>query len=500
MATPEHTLELRAILATILRRRWFILVPVVLITLSALVASFLITPLFESAVLVYESNPVSLSAGVLRMLGDYRNIVSGLDSKRVKITDLERELRTPAYVSRIIEAAGLDQDSSVSLQVRELQSRYPERAADELKIDVVADMVSRQMKLEYVTASHLLISVQATTPHQARDLAKSIGDVFIAEKHRQSEQAVYRSLQFAYDELAKREADLKGKMDERTRLEQDIASVEAGGQVPAQQAKRALETEIERRRFETEELESRERRLTAELDRTSAGELSIDESPAMSRGIRRLDTLVERLALVISTGAERDPAVQEMQVRIVQTEDEIEREHRSLVARKYSGIDADTQDRMVSLLGIKLRKQYLKKYVEALREGLRVQGSRGRSLPELRGRLELMDQQIAAAQRLRDNLKDQQEVFELSLSLVQQSNYEIVEEAELHLAPVWPDRRLIAASGLLVGLLLGAAAIFIVEASDRSFTTPEQVVSYLNVPVAGVVPSIEGLSVRGESP
>lgn len=498
MATPE-SLEIRVLLATILRRRWFLIVPLALITLGAVVASFFTTPLYESSVLIYESNPVSLSAGVLRMLGDYRNIVSGLDPKRVKIPDLERELRTPAYVMRIIEEAGLEKDSTVALEVRKLQSRYPERAAEELKFDVVADMVSRQMKLEYVTASHLLISVQATSPHQARDMARSIGDVFISEKHRQSEQAVYRSLQFAYDELAKREADLKSKMDERARLEQDISSVEAGGQVPAQQAKRTLESEIERRKFETEELESLERRQTAELDRTSVGELSVEESPAILRSMRKLDTLVERLALVVSSGSDKDPAVLEMQVRIAQTEDEIEREHRTLVARKFSGVDATTQDRVVSLLGIKLRKQYLKKYVEALREGLRVQGSRGRSLPELRGRLELMDQQIAAAQRLRDNLKDQQEVFELSLSLVQQSTYEIVEEAELHLAPVWPNRLLFLGAGLLVGLLMGAAAIFIVEASDRSFTTPEQVVSYLDLPVAGVVPSIEGLSVRGES-
>jgi capsular polysaccharide biosynthesis protein len=115
------------------------------------------------------------------------------------------------------------------------------------------------------------------------------------------------------------------------------------------------------------------------------------------------------------------------------------------------------------------------------------------TLADLKGRRELLNEEIKAAQRLRDELKNQQEMFELSLSLVQQSNYEVVEEAQLNRTPVWPDRLLIVASGLLAGLLMGTAAVFLAEASDRSLTSAEQVESYLGLPVSGVVPNIQGL-------
>ena len=54
-----------------------------------------------------------------------------------------------------------------------------------------------------------------------------------------------------------------------------------------------------------------------------------------------------------------------------------------------------------------------------------------------------------------------------------------------------PWRRIILALGFLAGLAMGGVAIFVVEASDRSLTSPEGAENYLGLPVVGTVPRIQ---------
>jgi capsular polysaccharide biosynthesis protein len=78
----------------------------------------------------------------------------------------------------------------------------------------------------------------------------------------------------------------------------------------------------------------------------------------------------------------------------------------------------------------------------------------------------------------------------------ERTKYKIIEPARIPLAPFWPDQRKIMALGVLLGLIVGGAAIFLVEMFDHSFKRVEDVQEVLQLPVLATIPRIEKLTFR----
>lgn len=491
-------LDFRTLWQLLLRNKKLILLPVVVVTLAGWAATFLITPQFESSVLIYASNPVSLSGTVQRMMGEYLDLVGALDARRTNVRDLTRELQTPYFVSKIIEQAGLTTDPALEAVASGMQASYPELTLDQIKVDVMAARLEHGLSLKYVTSNHLEMTISASDPYRARTLATSVATVFIAEKERQSRDAVNRSLDFSYGELTKREKDLQGMVDEKSKLDQAIAALERGENVTTKEDGGGVKTELGRRRAELRQVGNEIQRLTKNLDQMPQGELTLADNALTRERKARLDSLIETAATVFGQNPLELHAVEDVQFQIASAEDDIRTEQERLLSASYPGASESHRDLTLELLGSRQHQAWLGKYINRLSSDLSQKDLRVRNLPELRSRREILDQEIKAAQLIRDRFKDQQEVFELSLALAQESNYDVVKPATLELSPVWPNRMLIVSGALLAGLLLGGVVVFLREASDRTINSSEEAESYLGVSVAGVVPKIEGVGVLDE--
>ena len=494
MSNQLKQFDVRALLAIVVRRKWLVIVPTVIVTIAAFVASFAITPQYESSVLIYVSNPVSLAASLLRSLGEFRDRVLSADAGRVNVLELRSELLTLPYVSRIVEEAKLQDDSAITQQAQARRAEEPESSIEQLRIDIITDQLSGSLKLEYVTDHLLRISLRSSDPYRARTLAVAVGEVFIREKVRRSEQAVNQSLQFSYGQLTDQQRIVQQKMDEKARLDLQIEAIEnARGTAVLPGSRQAILSEIEDRTLELGRLDSGERTLKESLDRLALGVFRVEASPAITEKRKLLDSLVSSLLARASKDAGMGRIDAESQVRLAQIEDEIYGEYVRIVASAYPTLDRATHEEMAQLMSMRLRGEYIRKYLAGLRDILGDRDSEAARLPELRAQRDILSQEIESAGRFQGQLKDQQETFDLAMALVQQARYEVVERGRLRLSPVWPDRRIILALGLLAGLAMGGLAVFVVEASDRSLSSPEHAENYLGLPVVGTVPRIQGI-------
>jgi capsular polysaccharide biosynthesis protein len=110
--------------------------------------------------------------------------------------------------------------------------------------------------------------------------------------------------------------------------------------------------------------------------------------------------------------------------------------------------------------------------------------------------MEGLNRDIASITELRDRFKQQQENSSISQAMLQDASsakYRIIEPALLPIIPISPDRVKLTLMGILVGIVLGAAAIFLVELMDSSVQRPEDLEDDLGIPVLATIPKIPRL-------
>ena len=83
------------------------------------------------------------------------------------------------------------------------------------------------------------------------------------------------------------------------------------------------------------------------------------------------------------------------------------------------------------------------------------------------------------------------EFITTSKELVPNSNIKIIETVELPENPVSPNKKMNIAIAFLLGLMVSVGLAFLLEFLDNTFKTKEQVERELEIPVLGVIPSID---------
>lgn len=82
------------------------------------------------------------------------------------------------------------------------------------------------------------------------------------------------------------------------------------------------------------------------------------------------------------------------------------------------------------------------------------------------------------------------EVFQKKIvEIMQVSNVQVIDRAEFPERPSFPNKRANYIIGVLLGLILSAGIILLIEYLDDTIKTSEDVKKYLNLPVIGTIPS-----------
>lgn len=191
---------------------------------------------------------------------------------------------------------------------------------------------------------------------------------------------------------------------------------------------------------------------------------------------------------------------------IMQRKVEIEDKLRSLERQKKDYIQKNPNTGMATIISDQIadleikRKELLEKYtsnhpdVVSLDKKIETLQSRLKQMPSQELELLRINREIKLQEDLYSTINKQYEEAKLGLSSIV-SFVTVINPPVLNTTPVLPNKRLNIVIGILTGIFLGVVFVFILENLDVSISTIEEIETFLNAPVLGIIPHISSAKI-----
>lgn len=489
----KKSLDLSDIFAIAWKRKWLIFIPLVLVAISAYAGSYLITPEYQSSVIIWFGNPVQMTDQLRRMVGDATDVLGSERHRSEELRSMQNEVTSSPFLRQLVQNLRLDQDPSLDKRVAKMRASRPDMSPEQIKFEVLADDLRERIFVSFAGWEQVRISVLSTSPRMARDMAQNLGEILMTEKRRQQLGSVRLSQDFTYDQLSKYEKDLQDKIDELTEFQKKFMGYQLNEMVVSDSNRKAINSEIEGTNIEIEEKKEEERRLLAKLVEIPATKLTLEESNNLKRIKAEIQNLLVSVANLMPKYRWSDPEILNFKTKLYSYIGSLEDEHRDLVEQQFASYDKATRENIAKLFNVRADLDVLYSKSNNLKLALADLTDKMNSIPAYQAKLDQLNREINAARELRDRFKEQQESSQISQALLQEAQFKVVEPAKVPLSPVKPDRFKILIMGIFVGLALGGGAALLAELLDNSLKSVEQVEEFVGYPVLGVIPEINSI-------
>ncbi len=489
----KKSLDLSDIFAIAWKRKWLIFIPLVLVAISAYAGSYLITPEYQSSVIIWFGNPVQMTDQLRRMVGDATDVLGSERHRSEELRSMQNEVTSSPFLRQLVQNLRLDQDPSLDKKVAKMRASRPDMSPEQIKFEVLADDLRERIFVSFAGWEQVRISVLSTSPRLARDMAQNLGEILMTEKRRQQMGSVRLSQDFTYDQFSKYEKDLQDKIDELTEFQKKFMGYQLNEMVVSDSNRKAINSEIEGTNIEIEEKKEEERRLLAKLVEIPATKLTLEESNNLKRIKAEIQNLLVSVANLMPKFRWSDPEILNFKTKLYSYIGSLEDEYRDLVEQQFASYDKATRENIAKLFNVRADLDVLYSKSNNLKLALADLTDKMNSIPAYQAKLDQLNREINAARELRDRFKEQQESSQISQALLQEAQFKVVEPAKVPLSPVKPDRLKILIMGIFVGLALGGGAVLLAELLDNSLKSIEQVEEFVGYPVLGVIPEINSI-------
>jgi len=494
--SDKNEISLKEIYAVLVRRKWLLIAPFILVSILTYLASYLITPIYESSTIVSISPQFRLSGDLQRLLGLQDNLRQRT-SDESELRSIYNDITSSYYVSQLVEKLHIDRSPGLAGQVQKIASKHPDVDPTQLAMNLLQDDLRENVGVRFAAQDHVRITVQSPVPKLARDVANTLGELFIQEKAKQELSSIRNSQDFSDVQLQKYETALDKQIGERADLQQRLQQVQLDAGIGSETNRLDLQAELDRTNSDLTDAKKTQDGLNAELDRVAGlTRASLRLKPTSELNELRSD-LKQQTDGIISLSLRypwSDQQVLNLKLRQNSVLSSIQNINKRLVADQFKGYDESTRALLTQYFNSLATVDFLTAKATKVKEVLDQLIGRINQISDYQGRIARLDQEIQPATQLRNYLKSQTEGSNIQQALFQDmssTKYRVIEPAKLGLDPVTPDRRKIAVMGLLLGLVVGAAAVILLELFDSSFKKVEDVQETLGLAVLAVTPKIE---------
>ncbi|MBE3578058.1 MAG: hypothetical protein IMX00_10270 [Limnochordales bacterium] len=464
VAAEEVEIDLREYLDILVRRKWEILLLVVLALLAAAVGTYVSPRIYEA-------------------------------SSTVLIRSSQANSQLP-FLSEGFLAGAKDplQNYAAILRSRELARRAAAKldlASDTAEFEAFYDSIQVQPVQGTDT---IKVTVRSQDPEFARRAANALVEAFQELSQEYNRRGSRSALQFIEEQLPKVEQQLRQAEDLQLRFRQSAQVVSPSEETKVLLNKIAeLETMLAEAEVSLQEAEENRRELEkqlAEQPQTLITARQIADNPMIQYYRTRLADLQTQLAGAQEQYTAKHPRVLDLQAQIEQVREQLNREVAKVIPSETESLNPVYQALLQKLLSVQADILALEARRNALTVLIQQNDALLNGLPQKELELARLTRDVEVNEQVYMMLRTKYEEMRIAENM-QTSDVWVIDPAVLPTAPVSPRPVLNMAIALVLGLFAGVGVVFLLEFLDTTLKTQEDVERELQLPVLGLIPSME---------
>jgi uncharacterized protein involved in exopolysaccharide biosynthesis len=472
------------------RKKYFLLLPVIIAVVVSNVGVRFLVPEYESSSVLRVGSTSSVGTEVERYLSSRRSRDAELGMQ------LEADIMGSAFLDELIHRLGMDQDPDlVAAAEMQREMLYPGVTVDELVMRRLRNFMRKRMSIDGEGPSMYRIAFADPNPEACYAITTAITRLYMEMQRRQANQALQDVSEFSEEQLAvykerldrsERElASFQERMAEKSTLANPVSSSNIGS---ADRLRNDIELTV---RSAESTLERIRGPMAAQLNGVPNGD-KVWSDPELRKLMsdltsRREAELLGELNPTAGTTADA-------QTGIANTQQAIQRRLSTLVADRFSDVPPDYRPIVVEYFyqqaeidALRQKRTRLDTYIRSFRDQVAMAPQMETELTRLRTEVEnnrIIYNQFANAARTTQISQDAANT-DLGATVF------LIEAASKPLAPVRPDKIKILALAFMLGLMIGAGGLLLTEFTDSSFRSVDDVEKILGLKVLGTVPRFE---------
>jgi succinoglycan biosynthesis transport protein ExoP len=452
----------------LLKRKWIVIVSVAIILITTALISLHTTPIYEAVAKITISPPTSNPLN----FKDNNSSSAALEDPQAGINTQVKILQSDTMAELVIHRMNLDTRADFAGPAQTQSnggiavSQSP--AEESFRLESLIRKLQGNLTIQQIPDTTLVqIGYSDPSPALAAEIANGITAAYIE----QNVKSRYDSTMQAADWLSKQLADMQIKMQT------------AQAKLVQYQKEHAIVGTDDKQNLTTEKLDELNRELTsAQADRIQKESLYnvakrgdpstlsvILQDPILSALRQRQSELQTRYAQLDTWAGQSYPQMREITSQLDQLNKSINEQVKNSVSRIHNDYQTAVN-----------REQMLQ---EALGEQMGIADQLNQNAIEYK----VLKQEADSNRQIYDGLLQQLKEASLAAGLTS-SNTRVVDRARLPRYPTKPNIPRSLEFALLVGLVVGIALAFGLEALDATVRTPEQAEATSGLPVLGVIP------------
>lgn len=482
----KEEFDLREIRSIIWKRKWILIIPTILVACIAYAGSYFIEPVYETSIIISDEVSFKLPP-----------IIGPTEGQRVNRSDelraLQNEIVSSRYIHQLVIRLGLDQDVDLDETAKKMQSQITHLTKEEIKFNLLLEGLRKVISIEFSGRDQVKITVEASDPFVARDMAKALGEIFIEEKGKQRMNEVRGLGTFSYEQLGRYESELEDRIAARTKLEREIINIQLDELILSEENRRDIGSEIEANRLEISDWEREAGQELAKITEIPSRNIILEESLEYGRLKGEIRNQLNAIPNLILRHQWNSAEILNFRARLYSYVDELDAENERLVKIQFADYSDSTQTNIISLMNARTQLNMLYSKKNNLELGYTELQSNIDFILEYQARLEKLGREVSAAQEKRDQFKELQEKASINEDYLRESEIKVIQPAQVPLYPIKPDKNKLLILGIILGLILGGGLALMLELMDNSFKHVEEVEEHLGIPVIGVIPDINSV-------
>lgn len=493
-STLDRGLDMAQYPRLLWRRRGIIALCATIVFCAAVLGLIFVPPLYESSAKLSIEDRHLLSRDLEQVIGGWNAPNQSYKRDEERLAKINGRIRSRPFLEQIVRTLKITEDPQLRQAALKAHEKKPGLSVDEAVVRAAVARISPNIYIQSQGPGLFLITVSDYTPENAQMLARWISESYITVTMQKEMEQIQTLRQFGADQEAVYEKQLAASEEALRRYQGSMigqslnsGSVDTGNLGTAESAYRRMSGEASA-------AETRARLQAREAAGTglSVTDARLTTDPGLRETAGQLGTALDRMALdPASAGDPQNAAASRSSVASLRAElyREVEARTREIypaappeqvrvvASAVFARFDADCQAQVVARL---------KGSIDAYKA--RAQNTPGNNLTQTR-----LQAEVDKNRKLLESFRAQMTSSDISQAMESTNlglRMEILDPAQTPSDPVSPDRNKILVMALLIGPLLGIGLALMLELTDPTLRSLEDIHRVAPETVLGTLPLI----------